>query len=80
MTNERKRKGDTMIDKIDEKVDRILCILNGNGKIGLVAQTEINKTAIEALNARPSNIKNWVIALAIIINTAVGIGALVIKL
>ena len=77
---ERKRKDDKMIEEIQTDVKAILKILNGNGELGLVAKTINNEKAIKELQARPTNVKNWVIAIAIIINMAVGIGALVIKL
>jgi len=75
MTRKHTRKDDKMIDEMATDVKLILKILNGNGKIGLVAQTEINKTDIDCLKQKPSNIKNWLVAGAIILNTLVA-GAL----
>ena len=71
----RRRKTDPMIDEIRSDVKKILEILNGNGKIGIVAQTEINKNDITEIKKKPVNIKNWIIALAIIINTVVALVA-----
>ena len=72
-----RRKNDPMIDEIRNDVKKVLKILNGNGAIGIVAQTEINKNDITEIKKKPVNIKNWVIALAIIINTVVGAVALI---
>jgi hypothetical protein len=65
-----------MIEEIRQDVKDILKILNGNGAIGVVAQTEINKQDIVELKKRPNNIKNWIVAAAIIINALVAAGAI----
>lgn len=65
--SDRRRKADTIIDRLEEKVDKILEIMNGNGRIGLVAQAEINKEKIDCLEKRPSSIRGWVVAVTVII-------------
>ena len=63
------RKDDTMIDEIRDDVKQILKILNGNGEIGVVAQTKINKDDIIEIKKKPANIRNYLMAAAIIVNT-----------
>ena len=65
------RKDDKVIDQVNEKLDKILEILNGNGKIGLCAQVEINKDDIGDLKKRPSNIKSWLVAGAVILQMVI---------
>lgn len=74
---DRRRKDDMIIDEIRQDVKNILKILNPhNGNLGLVAQTEVNRQDIEGLKKRPSNIKSWLVAAAVLINTLVAAGAL----
>lgn len=71
------RKDDTMIEqinnkieKMDNNIDQILKILNGNGKIGVCAQVEINKNDIVQMKKKPVYLREWIIAGAVIFNTA----------
>ena len=57
--------------ELGNKVDKILTILNGNGKIGLCAQVEINQQDIKYIKRRPGTVKDWMVAIAVILNTVV---------
>jgi len=66
-----------MIDEIRNDVKAILKILNpSNGNIGVVAQVTVNKNDISDIKKKPANIKNILVAIAIIINTLVAAAAL----
>ncbi len=66
-----KRKSDKTIDTVNGKMDKVLEILNGNGDIGVCAQVHINKKDINEIKKKPGNVKNYIVAVAIIINTLV---------
>ena len=71
MTQHR-RKDDKMIDEIQADVKAILKILNpSNGNLGLVAQVHVNKDDICEIKNKPSTVKGWVVAAAVVINTLV---------
>jgi hypothetical protein len=70
--NKTRRKDDSRIEEIRQDVKDILKVLNPhNGNVGVVAQVSINKDNIAQLKTRPSNIKNWMIAAAVIANTVI---------
>lgn len=77
MTVTNRRKNDVIIEKIDHKLDEVIDILRGKGQeIGLVAQVSINQNDIKEIKNKPKNVKNWVVAAAVIINTLVAAAAL----
>lgn len=78
MERKYKRTGDEIMEQMQSDIKEILKILNpSNGNLGVVAQVEVNKNDIEGIKKRPSNIKNILVAIAIIINTVVASIALI---
>jgi hypothetical protein len=50
-----------ILKELHSKIDNVLAILNGNGKIGLCAQVEINKDSIDGIKKSPDKIGQWLV-------------------